>query len=88
MWIQIFIQECACTLSGNNVLFHTMTPIKQILFHISCVPYVADPENTTLLQTALLLFRKFNEYPQALRLAMQLNDHALIEEIFLSCKDT
>lgn len=57
-------------------------------FHFSCVPYVADPENTTLLQTALLLFRKFNQYPQALRLAMQLNDHALIEEIFLSCKDT
>jgi len=58
------------------------------LYLTSCVPYVADPENTTLLQTALLLFRKFNQYPQALRLAMQLNDHALIEEIFLSCKDT
>ncbi|KAF7287448.1 regulatory particle non-ATPase 1 [Rhynchophorus ferrugineus] len=57
------------------------------LYLTSCVPYVADPENTTLLQTALLLFRKFNQYPQALRLAMQLNDHALIEEIFLSCKD-
>lgn len=58
------------------------------LYLTSCVPYVADPENTTLLQTALLLFRKFNQYPQALRLAMQLNDHALIEEIFLSCNDT
>ncbi|XP_066158811.1 26S proteasome non-ATPase regulatory subunit 2 [Euwallacea fornicatus] len=57
------------------------------LYLTSCVPYVADPENTTLLQTALLLFRKFNQYPQALRLALQLNDHALIEEIFLSCKD-
>ncbi|XP_050314763.1 26S proteasome non-ATPase regulatory subunit 2 [Anthonomus grandis grandis] len=61
---------------------------KVCLYLTSCVPYVADPENTTLLQTALLLFRKFNQYPQALRLAMQLNDHALIEEIFLSCKDT
>ncbi|XP_030748737.1 26S proteasome non-ATPase regulatory subunit 2 [Sitophilus oryzae] len=58
------------------------------LYLTSCVPYVADPENTTLLQTALLLFRKFNQYPQSLRLALQLNDHALIEEIFLSCKDT
>lgn len=53
----------------------------------SCVAYVADPENTTLLQTALRLFRKFNQYPQSLRLAMQLNDHQLIEEIFTSCPD-
>ncbi|CAG9855292.1 unnamed protein product [Phyllotreta striolata] len=58
------------------------------LYLTSCVPYVADPENTTLLQTALMLFRKFKQYPQALRLAMQLNDHSLIEEIFLNCPDT
>ncbi|KAK5639354.1 hypothetical protein RI129_011846 [Pyrocoelia pectoralis] len=58
------------------------------LYLTSCVPYVADPENTTLLQTALHLFRKFKQYPQSLRLAMQLNDHQLIEEIFTSCKDT
>ncbi|KAB0801142.1 hypothetical protein PPYR_05496 [Photinus pyralis] len=58
------------------------------LYLTSCVPYVADPENTTLLQTALHLFRKFKQYPQSLRLAMQLNDHALIEDIFTSCKDT
>ncbi|XP_025834364.1 26S proteasome non-ATPase regulatory subunit 2 [Agrilus planipennis] len=57
------------------------------LYLTSCVPYVADPENTTLLQTTLLLLRKFNQYPQALRIAMQLNDHQLIEEIFLSCRD-
>ncbi|KAG5891554.1 hypothetical protein JTB14_028571 [Gonioctena quinquepunctata] len=58
------------------------------LYLTSCVPYVADPENSTLLQTALLLFRKFKQYSQALRLAMQLNDHSLIEEIFTSCPDT
>lgn len=58
-----------------------------MLVRFSCVPYVADPENTTLLQTALLLLRKFGQYPQALRLAMQLNDHQLIEEIFTSCPD-
>ncbi|XP_057653315.1 26S proteasome non-ATPase regulatory subunit 2 [Diorhabda carinulata] len=58
------------------------------LYLTSCVPYVADPENTTLLQTALLLFRKFKQYPQALRLAMQLNDHNLIEEIFVCCPDS
>ena len=53
----------------------------------SCVPYVPEPENTNLLQTALKLFRKFNEYPQALRLALQINDPKLVMEIFVGCPD-
>lgn len=57
------------------------------LYLTSCVPYVPDPENMTLLKTAVELYRKFNLFPQALRFAMQLNDSKLIEEIFLSCKD-
>lgn len=57
------------------------------LYLTSCVPYVPDPENTTLLQVALRLFKRFDQYPQALRLAMQLNDKELIKEIFTSCKD-
>ena len=61
--------------------------IMSVLFCFSCVPYVPDPENMTLLKTAVELYRKFNLFPQALRFAMQLNDSKLIEEIFLSCKD-
>ncbi|XP_076353645.1 regulatory particle non-ATPase 1 [Tachypleus tridentatus] len=57
------------------------------LYLTSCVPYVPEPENTYLLKTALSLFRKYNRYPEALRLAMQLNDLKLVEEIFTSCKD-
>uniref|UniRef100_F6UXR3 26S proteasome non-ATPase regulatory subunit 2 n=1 Tax=Ciona intestinalis TaxID=7719 RepID=F6UXR3_CIOIN len=57
------------------------------LYLVSCVPYAAEPENTNLLQTAVQVFRKFDCLPEALRLAMQLNDMELIVEIFLSCKD-
>ena len=57
------------------------------LYLSSCVPYVPDPENINLLKTALSIFRKFNQWPQALRLALQINDHTLIEEVFLACKD-
>ena len=53
----------------------------------SCVPYVPEPENTNLLQAALKLFRKFEEYPQALRLALQINDTNLVQEIFTECND-
>jgi len=57
------------------------------LYLVSCVPFVPDPENTNLLKTALQIFRKFSQYPQAMRLALQLNDREIVEELFNSCKD-
>ena len=57
------------------------------LYLVSCVPFVPEPENTNLLKTAFKIFRKFNQYPQALRLALQLNDKQLVEELFNSCTD-
>merc|ERR1719220_3015052 len=41
----------------------------------------------TVLKTALGIFRKFKQYPQAMRLALQLNDKAIVEELFNSCPD-
>lgn len=58
-----------------------------VFVFFSCVPYVPDPENITLMKTAVELYRKFNQYPQAIRFAMQLNNMKMVEEIFLSCKD-
>lgn len=58
------------------------------LYLQGCVPYVADPENVTLLRTALNLSRKFNQYTQAMRLALMLNDMTLIRQIFTECKDS
>lgn len=60
---------------------------QQMQFFFSCVPYVPDPENTVLLKCAVNLYRKFKQFPQALRFAMALNDMSLIEEIFLECPD-
>jgi len=57
------------------------------LYLTSCVPYVPDPENTNLLKTSLKLYRKFKQYPQAMRLALQLHDHDLIKELFDECPD-
>ncbi|KAK6191705.1 hypothetical protein SNE40_003321 [Patella caerulea] len=58
------------------------------LYLTSCVPYVPDPENTTLIKTAVDIYLKFKQFPQALRFALHLNDIKLIEEIFYSCNDT
>ncbi|XP_077500646.1 regulatory particle non-ATPase 1 [Amblyomma americanum] len=57
------------------------------LYLTSCVPYVAEPENTNLLRTAMELFNKYERYPEALRLAMQLGDLDVIQSIFLKCPD-
>lgn len=58
------------------------------LYLQGCVPYVADPENVTLLRTALNLSRRFNQHTQAMRLALMLNDMTLIRQIFTECKDS
>merc|ERR1712106_1227589 len=58
------------------------------LYLVSCVPFVPEPENTNLLTTALSIFRKFKQYPQAMRLALQLNDKDLVEDVFNSCSDS
>ena len=53
----------------------------------SCVKYVQEPENTTLLTVALKIHKKFKQYPQALRLALMINDPVLIRQVFLECPD-
>ncbi|XP_033638428.1 26S proteasome non-ATPase regulatory subunit 2-like [Asterias rubens] len=58
------------------------------LYLTSCVNYVPEPEDSILLRTALGIFRKFNRYPEAMRLAIQLNDMELVEDIFTTCKDS
>ena len=49
--------------------------------------YVQEPENTTLLKVALDIHQKFKQYPQALRLALMINDPDLIRKVFLQCPD-
>uniref|UniRef100_A0A034VZH7 26S proteasome non-ATPase regulatory subunit 2 n=2 Tax=Endopterygota TaxID=33392 RepID=A0A034VZH7_BACDO len=57
------------------------------LYLQSCYPYVPEPDNTIILETALQLARKFNQHTQALRLALMLNDMDKIAEIFKEPKD-
>ena len=54
------------------------------LYLISCVKYVAEPENTNLLKCAYKIYRKFDKLPDAMRLAMCLNDTTLMVDVFES----
>ncbi|KAJ1568792.1 proteasome regulatory particle base subunit, partial [Cladochytrium tenue] len=57
------------------------------LYIVSCVPYVAPPDDAAILKTARALYKKHDEHAQALFMAMKLNDLELIQEDFNSCPD-
>lgn len=58
------------------------------LYLQSCYPYIPDPENNIILETALQLARKFKQYTQAMRLSLMLNDVEKVEQIFRDEKDS
>lgn len=55
------------------------------LYLTSCVPYVPEPDDTKLLRTACKLYRHYDQYPLALRCAIQLNNMELIQDLVHSC---
>ena len=55
--------------------------------HPSCVKYVPEPEDTELLKCAVEIFLKFDCYPEALNLAIALNDMDMIKDIFRKSSD-
>lgn len=64
------------------------THLRVCAYMTSCVAYVPDPENSELLRTSLRIFRRFEQWPLALRVAMQLNDASLVETILKECPDS
>jgi 26S proteasome regulatory subunit N1 len=57
------------------------------LYMVSMVPLLAYPDNDRFLRTAYGIYKQYNQYTQALVLAIRLNQMDLIEDIFYSTKD-
>ncbi|KAJ3200893.1 proteasome regulatory particle base subunit, partial [Dinochytrium kinnereticum] len=57
------------------------------LYIVSCVQYVAPPDDIAILKTAHSIYRKVEEFPQAILIAMKLNDMEMIKEDFEACPD-
>ena len=68
-------------------LFPSPSPLPLSPLPHSCVKYVQEPMNSRLLETALDLYMVFEVYPQALLVAMQLNNADLIRKVFVTCQD-
>ena len=58
------------------------------LYLQSCVPFVPEPEDSLLLRTCLGIFRQFERWPQAMQMALKLNDPETIRSVFADCPDT
>ncbi|CAH1404966.1 unnamed protein product [Nezara viridula] len=57
------------------------------LYLINCAVYVEEPERGNIVNGVMNHYMRFKEYPRALCLAMQLNKHDLMIDIFNQCQD-
>ncbi|CAH6722615.1 26S proteasome regulatory subunit Rpn1p [[Candida] jaroonii] len=57
------------------------------LYMVSCVPYLAPPDDISFLSTAYSIYLQNNQLTQALTLAIKLDDENLIKQVFESTTD-
>lgn len=57
------------------------------LYMVSCVPYLAPPDDISFLSTAYSIYLQNNQLTQALTLAIKLDDENLIKQVFESTND-
>jgi 26S proteasome regulatory subunit N1 len=51
------------------------------------VSYVPYPEDIQILQTVHSIFLKVERYPEAITLALKMNDANLVKQDYQACKD-
>ncbi|KAJ3301240.1 proteasome regulatory particle base subunit [Kappamyces sp. JEL0829] len=57
------------------------------LYIVGCAPYVTPPDDLVILKTAHAIYKKFDQHPAALQIALKLNDMELIKDDFATCPD-
>ncbi|KAJ3309947.1 proteasome regulatory particle base subunit [Boothiomyces sp. JEL0838] len=57
------------------------------LYIVGCAPYVTPPDDIVILKTAHEIYKKFDQHPSALQIALKLNDLELIKQDFNTCPD-
>jgi 26S proteasome regulatory subunit N1 len=57
------------------------------LYLLSVANYLPEPDDSNTLRIVVKIYRKFNQLPDAIRIALRLNDKDLITEIFESSAD-
>ncbi|WVQ83362.1 hypothetical protein IAT38_005502 [Cryptococcus sp. DSM 104549] len=56
-------------------------------YMVSCVPLLVPPDDAAFLETASIIYAKYDRYPEAIALAVRLNDASLIRKYFEAPKN-
>jgi len=57
------------------------------LYLVSCCNYLPEPDNVTVLRTALSIYRKQGKFVDAMRVALKMNSKDDVEATFAACGD-
>jgi 26S proteasome regulatory subunit N1 len=57
------------------------------LYLLGNARYTPEPEDSEILKLVVNIYRKLNKYPEAVAVALQLDDAPLAQEILNSCED-
>lgn len=57
------------------------------LYILSCVPFEAYPDDSTLLRTVHSIYRSRSKFPEALSISIRMNSPEMIKNDFDSCPD-
>lgn len=61
---------------------HEHTYSRVAAYMVSCVPFLAPPDDVSLLRTAYSIYMAHGEYTQALTMAIKLDDEKMIRQVF------
>ena len=61
--------------------------IRTCLYLVSCCAYLAEPDDTAVLQTAYNLYIQCKKFVDAMRIALRMNDQDLIKSTMTECPD-
>ena len=57
------------------------------LYLQSCASYLAEPDDTAVLQVACTMYRQVKQFPEAMRMALMMNEMELITAIYEECDE-
>jgi len=58
------------------------------LYLTACAQYLPEPDDSETLKVVLSIYKKMKQYPDALRIAIKMNDQTLMKSVLESCEDS
>jgi len=75
---QLDLLKTSCDIKGYS---------RVCLYLLRCIPFVPEPQDDALKRTCLDIFKNFNQWPQAMQMALKINDPKIIQDIFFQPED-